>query len=102
MIVESLSFPVVSPLVLCTATLGNPREGMPFTDPYRDYLLEEQASPTENDVDQAKKYPIGSLRFLRSQVAMESDLNSRKIKAGRELTGDSGTLGEVRVRVISN
>jgi len=82
--------------VLCTATLGNPRESAPFTDPYRDYLLEEQANTQENEVDETSKYPIGSLRFLRSQIAMESDLNSRKVKAGRELIGDAGTLGEAK------
>lgn len=94
--------PAGSFLVLCTATLGNPSESAPFTDPYRDYSLEEQATTQENEVDETSKYPIGSLRFLRSQIAMESDLNSRKVKAGRELIGDSGTLGEVRLQKTYN
>lgn len=31
---------------------------------------------------------------------MESDMNSRRVIAGRQMTGDSGILSEVLIRVV--
>jgi polyribonucleotide nucleotidyltransferase len=87
--------------VLCTVTLGAPRDGQPRSDPYQ---------PTNNprEIPEAEKreasgqgtpyesLPVGSLRFLRTQEALESDLNSRKSKADKERTGDSGSLAEFK------
>lgn len=75
---------------------------MPIADPYADDSAFDRADACDGNgvdderSDQDNKVPVGSLRFLRSQMAMESDMNSRKVKAGREMTGDSGTLKEVR------
>ncbi|KAL3800161.1 hypothetical protein HJC23_001082 [Cyclotella cryptica] len=79
--------------VLCTATISAPRDGIPIVNPYLSSLRNEGDSSESKDDE---KIPIGSLRFLRSQVEMESDMNSRRVKAGRELTGDSGILSEVK------
>lgn len=84
--------------VLCTVTLGAPSEGQPLSDPYQPTinprLAPEIAESSESSsLDQL---PVGSLRFLRTQEALESDLNSRKIKADKERTGDSGSLAEVK------
>ena len=76
--------------VLCTATLGAPRDGMPLTSPYHEQDAKLREPGPFHDL------PVGSLRYLRSQEAMISDFNSRKIKAEKEMTGDSGTLDEVR------
>ena len=82
--------------VLCTTTLGAPREGLPISDPY---------APTSNSLPQSVStdgkgpyddLPVGSLRFLKNQQALESDLNSKRVKADRDMTGDSGSLGEAR------
>lgn len=93
--------------VLCTATLGAPREGRPVVDPYRPSLSTSKSSfdgegeGTKKKKKKTKKgpfddLPVGSLRYLRSQMAMESDYNSRKVTAMKERTGDSGTLDEVQ------
>jgi polyribonucleotide nucleotidyltransferase len=39
---------------------------------------------------------VGSLRFLRTQEALVSDLNSRNSQAEKQRTGESGSLSEVR------
>lgn len=84
--------------VLCTVTLGAPSDGPDMTDPFvqpEENNLEppDAEEDKSNDIEQL---PIGSLRFLRTQEALESDLNSRKAKADRERTGESGTLAEVK------
>jgi polyribonucleotide nucleotidyltransferase len=70
---------------------------LPASDPRK------VASPEEGDSDKTKNsksdfenLPVGSLRFLRSQEALESDLNSRKVTADKERTGESGSLAEVK------
>ena len=82
--------------VLCTTTLGAPREGLPINDTY---------APTSNSLPQSVSadekgpyddLPVGSLRFLKNQQALESDLNSKRVKADRDMTGASGSLGEAR------
>ncbi|KAL9180681.1 LOW QUALITY PROTEIN: hypothetical protein ACHAXT_011134 [Thalassiosira profunda] len=78
--------------VLCTATMGAPREGLPIADPYS---FEGQGKE-EIQGDDENVSPIGSLRFLRTQAEMEADMNTRRVKAGRELMGDSGVLSEVK------
>jgi len=75
--------------VLCTATVGAPKEGLPQVGPY---VSDEGSKILKADDD---KVPVGSLRFLRSQAEMESDLNSRRAVAGKEMTGDSGIISEV-------
>lgn len=75
--------------VLCTATLGPPSDGIPLKDPFRRKNEEMQAEPRLSD-----ELPVGSLRYLKTQEYLESDLNSRKVRADREQTGDSGTLKE--------
>ena len=76
--------------VLCTATLGAPRDGMPLSNPYHEQDVQLRENGPYDDL------PVGSLRYLRSQEALISDFNSKKVKAEKEMTGDSGTLGEVR------
>ena len=83
--------------VLCTTTLGAPREGLPISDPYapasnilpRSISTDEKKGPYDD-------LPVGSLRFLKNQQALESDLNSKRVKADRDMTGDLGSLGEAR------
>lgn len=81
--------------VLCTATLGPPKDGILRTDPYSP----PTASPSSGEGASHSAYqdlPVGSLRYLKTQEYLQSDLNSRKIRADREQTGDSGTLNERR------
>ena len=73
--------------VLCTVTLGPPTDGIPLIDPFRRPKEELPLEPRLSD-----ELPVGSLRYLKTQEYLESDLNSRKIRADREQTGDSGTL----------
>lgn len=80
--------------VLCTTTLGPPRDGMLQNDPYEP-ITETLKNASEDDTP-SKTLPVGSLRYLRSQEHLESDLNSRKVLADREQTGDSGTFKERR------
>jgi hypothetical protein len=85
--------------VLCTTTLGAPMDGLPKTNPYQE-TTDPRMAGTDGKSSEGPKgpyddLPVGSLRYLRSQEALVSDMNSRKIKADRELTGDSGTLDEV-------
>lgn len=79
--------------VLCTTTLGPPKDGILISDPFQ-----TQSLTNGKDVDDTpyNDLPVGSLRYLRNQVYLESDMNSRKVKASREQTGDSGTLKERR------
>eukprot|EP00978_Attheya_sp_CCMP212_P016364 scaffold42800_cov52-Attheya_sp.AAC.5 len=81
--------------VLCTATLGAPREGRPVTNPFSSVSERKKVDP---NLQKGPYYdlPIGSLRFLRSETSLVSDYNSKKVKADRELTGDSGTFDEVQ------
>lgn len=83
--------------VLCTATLGAPREGLAISDPYAttssSTALAESSRSEKGPYDDL---PVGSLRFLKNQQALESDLNSKRVRADREMTGDSGSLGEAR------
>ena len=83
--------------VLCTATLGPPRDGMPTSDPYQPMsnpkaLVDQSAGSMGSSSD----LPVGSLRFLRNQEVLVSDLNSKKVTADKERTGDSGSLKEVK------
>jgi hypothetical protein len=84
--------------VLCTTTLGAPMDGLPKTNPYQE-TKDPRTTGTDGRCEGPKgpydDLPVGSLRYLRSQEALVSDMNSRKIKADRELTGDSGTFDEV-------
>lgn len=95
--------------VLCTTTLGAPREGIPIRDPFDSLLMQpasnmaslkhlsEKEKPEEGgDGTSFEDLPVGSLRYLRTQEAIESDLNTRKSKADREMTGESGNLWEHR------
>ena len=65
-----------------------------MSDPYAKMLVDDagKIGNRGNDDD----IPVGSLRFLRNQEALESDMNSRRVLAGREMVGDSGILSEVR------
>ena len=77
--------------VLCTVTLGPPSDGILLNDPYhqvKNISVEEEGGKPYHDL------PVGSLRYLKNQEHLVSDLNSRKIRADREQTGDSGTLKE--------
>eukprot|EP00934_Nitzschia_sp_Nitz4_P001184 Nitzschia sp. Nitz4//scaffold3_size479765//238156//240711//NITZ4_000101-RA/size479765-processed-gene-1.458-mRNA-1//1//CDS//3329550761//1184//frame0 len=79
--------------VLCTVTLGPPKDGILLNDPFnppKEAFLDEPASRPSDDL------PVGSLRYLKTQEYLESDLNSRKVRADREQTGDSGVLKERR------
>ena len=85
--------------VLCTATLGAPVDGIVKSNPYQE-TTDPRNAGTEGREDVPKgpydDLPVGSLRYLRSQEALLSDMNSRKVKAEKQLTGDSGTFDEVR------
>jgi hypothetical protein len=72
---------------------GAPREGLPIIGPY---AVSDDMSDSSNDRGDDDKVPVGSLRFLRNQAEMESDMNTRRVLAGREMTGDSGIFSEVR------
>ena len=76
--------------VLCTATLGAPNDGMPHTNPFQ---VPERKAREPGAYDDL---PVGSLRYIRSQEAMVSDFNSKRVKAEKEMTGDSGTFEEKR------
>ena len=84
--------------VLCTVTLGPPRDGISLLDdPYNP--IEDPGAPREQSKEKLSGYeslPVGSLRFLRTQEAMVSDQNTRKIQAAREPTGSSGSLAETK------
>jgi polyribonucleotide nucleotidyltransferase len=90
--------------VLCTVTLGPPRHGATPQDAYEpksDYTRPtNQTNSKATTVDAARAeynaLPVGSIRFLRSQEALISDLNSRNVMADKERTGDSGSLAEVK------
>ncbi|KAL3925591.1 MAG: hypothetical protein SGILL_000314 [Bacillariaceae sp.] len=79
--------------VLCTTTLGPPKDGILLNDPY---LLPPPVPGNDDTGSPYADLPVGSLRYLRNQEYLESDLNSRKVRASREQTGDSGTLRERR------
>ncbi|KAL3945019.1 MAG: hypothetical protein SGBAC_000876 [Bacillariaceae sp.] len=79
--------------VLCTVTLGPPKDGIPIKDPYNPI--------TDSSKEVAKELPfqdlpVGSLRYLNTQEYLESDLNTRRVMADRQQTGDSGTMKERR------
>ena len=84
--------------VLCTATLGAPSDGQPRTDPFRPTRnslgvpggAEEDKEDEDTTTTSLEKLPVGSLRFLRTQEALESDLNSRNVKADKETNGRIG------------
>ena len=108
--------------VICTASIGAPSDGVPHASPYSDSSFDVTESSRDAETNDNL---VGSLRFLRSQVEMEckcrvsfstvlcshsilcqfiqlflpfsADMNSRKVKAGREMTGDSGVLREVSI-----
>jgi len=84
--------------VLCTATLGAPVDGIVKNNPYQE-TTDPRTAGTEGRTDVPPgpydDLPVGSLRYLKSQEALLSDMNSRKVKADNEITGDSGTLDEV-------
>jgi hypothetical protein len=84
--------------VLCTATLGAPVDGIVKNNPYQE-TTDPRNAGTEGRDDLPKgpydDLPVGSLRYLKSQEALLSDMNSRKVKAENERTGESGTLDEV-------
>jgi polyribonucleotide nucleotidyltransferase len=79
--------------VLCTVTLGPPHNGLPNTDPYQPRINPHHIP---NDHELLQKYPVGSLRFIRSQEAMISEHETRHSKTQMERTGDSGILSEVQ------
>lgn len=84
--------------VLCTATLGAPVDGIVKNNPYQE-TTDPRLAGTEGRTDVPKgpydDLPVGSLRYLKSQEALLSDMNSRKVTAEKQITGESGTLDEV-------
>jgi hypothetical protein len=85
--------------VLCTVTLAPPAQGVPDQDPFETIRRESGETPPPEGNGPTSEYqslPVGSLRFLKTQEALVSDLNSRKVQADKERTGDSGSLAEVR------
>ena len=90
--------------VLCTATLGIPSDGQPLNDPFASLPFssttgqrnnQRMPSSLDDTVDNSDDL-VGSLRYLKSQAALQSDINSKRIKAEREKTGESGTFEDVR------
>ena len=88
------------PHIAHTIHQGAPKEGLPIIGPYTDFLDQEGQKSEEKSNDD-EKIPVGSLRFLRNQAEMESDMNSRRVIAGRQMTGDSGILSEVHTCCLS-
>lgn len=82
--------------VLCTVTLGSPRDGMADQDPFDSLRRSEPEDTVGGSSSDFHALPVGSLRFLRTQEALVSDLNSRKVQAERELTGSTGSLAEFK------
>ena len=82
--------------VLVTTTLGSPRDTMPVLDPFQ--VFSNRESPDDTRIEPSHDLPVGSLRYLKSSGSeyIEADLNTRRIMADREQTGDSGTLKERR------
>lgn len=80
--------------VLSTVTLAPPSDGMLRTDVYQ--FPDTVDSATDDDRSAYSSLPVGSLRFLRSQEALTSDLNSRKIQVDKEPTGASGNLFKLK------
>jgi len=78
--------------VLCTTTLGAPRDSMPISSPFHQ---QRELSGNINDVTSGE-LPVGCSRYFRNQEAMMSDFNSRKVKADSERTGASGTFDEMK------
>lgn len=58
--------------VLSTATISAPKDGTPIINPFVNPLWKEDAKDDDNADDE--KVPVGSLRFLRSQVELECKL----------------------------
>merc|ERR1711935_1170388 len=79
--------------VLCSVTLGPPKDGIPIKDPYKSIDDSADKSPEQLPF---QDLPVGSLRYLNTQEYLESDLNTRRVMADREQTGDSGTMKERR------
>jgi hypothetical protein len=82
--------------VLVTTTLGSPKDTMPILDPFQS--ASNQTPAAEEKVEPFHDLPVGSLRYLKTSGSqyIEADLNTRRIMADREQTGDSGTLKERR------
>jgi polyribonucleotide nucleotidyltransferase len=78
--------------VLCTATLGPPRDGILLNDPY---IPVSNSSEKQGELP-FQDLPVGSLRYLKTQEFLESDLNTRRVRADRQQTGDSGIMKERR------
>lgn len=83
--------------VLCTVTLGAPRDGLPESSLFR-HAQGSAGDQTQSPLrlTGSQTLPVGSLRFLRTQEAIVSDLNSKKVQADKERTGDSGSLAEFK------
>eukprot|EP00526_Cylindrotheca_closterium_P002561 CAMPEP_0113609660 /NCGR_PEP_ID=MMETSP0017_2-20120614/4613_1 /TAXON_ID=2856 /ORGANISM="Cylindrotheca closterium" /LENGTH=912 /DNA_ID=CAMNT_0000518499 /DNA_START=43 /DNA_END=2777 /DNA_ORIENTATION=+ /assembly_acc=CAM_ASM_000147 len=79
--------------VLCTVTLGPPKDGIAIKDPYKPITDPSKEAAKELPF---QDLPVGSLRYLNTQEYLESDLNTRRVMADREQTGDSGTMKERR------
>jgi hypothetical protein len=79
--------------VLCTVTLGPPRDGLAVSssDPYRPHTnpkaIPQQSNSAGSSSSGYESLPVGSLRLLRTQEHMMSDLNSRRVQADKEMTG---------------
>ncbi|GKY97292.1 hypothetical protein MPSEU_000687600 [Mayamaea pseudoterrestris] len=80
--------------VLSTVTLAPPSEGFVRANPYD--VTEEMKPTTSQGNTPYSSLPVGSLRFLRNQEALSSDMNSKKVQAEREPTGASGNLSELK------
>ena len=88
----SCSFSRGSTQVICTTTLGSPKEGLPISDA----LEYESGELKRNENYDETKLPVGCIRSTRNETSLLSDLNSRKVIADREHTGESGTLNDVQ------
>lgn len=79
--------------VLCTVTLGPPKDGLPIHDPFH---VDRSSAKVDDRNKPFQELPVGSLRYLKTQEYLESDLNSRKVRAAKEQTGETGMLNERR------
>jgi hypothetical protein len=62
--------------------------------------LTDDSDASKDKGDNDNTIPVGSLRFLRNQAELESDMNTKRVLASREVTGDSGTFSEVCLTLI--
>jgi polyribonucleotide nucleotidyltransferase len=89
--------------VMCTTTLAAPRLGLPTQQQF-DTLHDRPRSTSSKtksrnyseteDQNSSDDELVGSLRYTQNYAVLESDMNSRNVRASAERVGDSGDTWE--------